>query len=131
MQTTTCCPQIIPLRANALRHPPLPSLHALLEGFFWDHLKLLCNGHFNGLYIIKTCFFFMTAMSFQETKKIQGAISNIEVSRTAVLFLPSNSRCSMLYCGDAAMIPFHTAVTSFLTLIASNIAGCPSSKCAG
>ena len=32
--------KVIPLESNALSHPSLPHLHAVLEGFFWDPPQL-------------------------------------------------------------------------------------------
>ena len=46
--------KVIPLESNALSHPSLPCLHALLEGFFRDPPQLRRHGLFNVVHIFKT-----------------------------------------------------------------------------
>jgi len=62
----------MPLRSNALRHPPLPRLHALLEGSVRDRSEILRHDHFNGFYVRKTCSFH-DSIELSEKEEITGS----------------------------------------------------------
>jgi len=96
--------EVIHLKSNALHHPPLPCLHALLEGFVQDRSELLRHGHFNGFYVRKTCSFH-DSLSLGNRKKSQGARSGEYggCSSTAMLFLTKNSLMLNALCARALL----------------------------